>query len=444
MAEVARGVGEVGGGERCTQLGVRHCRLPHRVGELPKTKLTRRRCEALPCRRLERQVDVLECRGIVGGGSGVTRGRRSANALQLPQHSLPARLERGVRTERPGNREQSILLEIACRLAAVAHDEGHCVVGTEEASRTLHVRARHAAAQLRRDGAGREAARHIEDTHTREKVRRGHPICDLRAKKYGEESRRGAMQTAQSDGAVFIAHDERVAAHSSRWPHIEKADRALAAAAHLRDCGLLARCIELRGRAATDEELLSVHSQAHLDEVARLSRAARDEPANRSLLEPDGAGGVYYSAQADTAARLATGSVIEAVEAVLTARPERKSDDAQRHLGALTARIEPTASKDAQRRLGARAVGFALVRPPGHHAGADDTEGHRAEGFCFFNSVAVAAAVARRHVERVAILDWDVHHGNGTQRLFYGRSDVLTISLHRPGPLPTRLALSAS
>jgi acetoin utilization deacetylase AcuC-like enzyme len=52
--------------------------------------------------------------------------------------------------------------------------------------------------------------------------------------------------------------------------------------------------------------------------------------------------------------------------------------------------------------------------------------------------------VARRHVERVAILDWDVHHGNGTQRLFYGRSDVLTISLHRPGPLPTRLALSAS
>ena len=209
------------------------------------------------------------------------------------------------------------------------------------------------------------------------------------------------MTTAQSDGAVFIAHDERVAAHSSRWPHIEKADRALAAAAHLRDCGLLARCIELRGRAATDEELLSVHSQAHLDEVARLSRAARDEPANRSLLEPDGAGGVYYSAQADTAARLATGSVIEAVEAVLTARPEPKPDDAQRQLGALTARIEPTASEDAERRLGARAVGFALVRPPGHHAGADDAEGHRAEGFCFFNSVAVAAAVARRHVERV-------------------------------------------
>ena len=58
---------------------------------------------------------------------------------------------------------------------------------------------------------------------------------------------------------------------------------------------------------------------------------------------------------------------------------------------------------------------------PGHHAGADDTEGHRAEGFCFYNSVAVAAGVALQKglAQRICILDWDVHHGNGTQRLFY-------------------------
>ncbi|HET6505879.1 MAG TPA: histone deacetylase [Baekduia sp.] len=71
-------------------------------------------------------------------------------------------------------------------------------------------------------------------------------------------------------------------------------------------------------------------------------------------------------------------------------------------------------------------VALALVRPPGHHA-----QPARADGYCFFNHVALAAERARRAgVERVAIVDWDVHHGNGTQACFYERADVLTISLH--------------
>ena len=70
---------------------------------------------------------------------------------------------------------------------------------------------------------------------------------------------------------------------------------------------------------------------------------------------------------------------------------------------------------------------FALVRPPGHHA-----EATRAMGFCLFNNVAVAAAEAHaRGVERVLILDWDVHHGNGTQHSFYARRDVLFASTHQ-------------
>jgi len=75
---------------------------------------------------------------------------------------------------------------------------------------------------------------------------------------------------------------------------------------------------------------------------------------------------------------------------------------------------------------GEATAAYALVRPPGHHA-----QPAQADGYCLFSNVALAAEQARRMgIERVAVLDWDVHHGNGTQECFYGRADVLTVSLH--------------
>jgi acetoin utilization deacetylase AcuC-like enzyme len=88
---------------------------------------------------------------------------------------------------------------------------------------------------------------------------------------------------------------------------------------------------------------------------------------------------------------------------------------------------------------GEASVGFAAVRPPGHHA-----EPERAMGFCLFNSVAIAAELAIRELgaERVFILDWDVHHGNGTAEAFRRRGDVLFASIHQSGIFPGTGAVS--
>jgi acetoin utilization deacetylase AcuC-like enzyme len=84
-----------------------------------------------------------------------------------------------------------------------------------------------------------------------------------------------------------------------------------------------------------------------------------------------------------------------------------------------------TAIEATRRVLEGERSAYALCRPPGHHAYPD-----MACGYCFLNNAAIAAALARRNAERVTILDIDVHHGNGTQSIFYGRADVQTVSVH--------------
>jgi acetoin utilization deacetylase AcuC-like enzyme len=137
-------------------------------------------------------------------------------------------------------------------------------------------------------------------------------------------------------------------------------------------------------RAATPDELALVHDAPYVDAIA--STAGRDV-----ILDPD----TFVSPRSYEVACRAAGGVLDLVDRVLAGDVDN---------------------------------GFAAVRPPGHHAETD-----RAMGFCLFNNIAVAAAyaVARHGLERVLIVDWDVHHGNGTQEIFWEDPRVLFVSLHQ-------------
>ena len=158
--------------------------------------------------------------------------------------------------------------------------------------------------------------------------------------------------------------------------------------------GLIDHLVRVPTREATDEEILRVHSPEHLERIRTQSELPKGGDAGDGI-SPFGRGGLSI-------ARRAAGAVIECVDAVLA---------------------------------GTVADAYALVRPPGHHAVADS-----GMGFCIFNNVAIAVEHARtvRGVARIAVVDWDVHHGNGTQSMFYADPDVLTVSIHQDNVFPPR------
>ncbi|MEO8679146.1 MAG: histone deacetylase [Vicinamibacterales bacterium] len=151
-------------------------------------------------------------------------------------------------------------------------------------------------------------------------------------------------------------------------------------------------------RAATDEDLARVHTPDHI-------AAITGSRGRASKIDED----TFTSPESDEVARLAAGAVLTAIDAVLGPFPG-------------TAKAVPydPGAVPYDRAL-------VMVRPPGHHAEAD-----KAMGFCLYNNIAVGAAYARsRGSARVAVVDYDVHHGNGTQQIFYADPSVLFVSSHQ-------------
>ncbi len=184
---------------------------------------------------------------------------------------------------------------------------------------------------------------------------------------------------------VSLHTDRRMLDHLTPARHPERPERLAAILRHLGRTGLDRKCTNGAVRAATDEEILRVHSPEILAEYRGV------HPAKPVQLEAD----TWLSEGSETAGRLAAGAVVEAVSGVI-AGPARRA--------------------------------LCLVRPPGHHARPSGPM-----GFCLFASVAIGArhALDQLGLNRVLIVDWDVHHGNGTQEIFYEDPRVAFLSVHR-------------
>ena len=188
-----------------------------------------------------------------------------------------------------------------------------------------------------------------------------------------------------------LIYDEISLAHEVPAGHPEAPERLRAIMRLLQARVLLdhPNVVRLASRPATDDELAAVHTRAHIATIEAAAQQA--QPGHLHRLDPD----TYVGPRSAAAARMGAGAVLVGVDAVLS---------------------------------GSTQNAFALVRPPGHHAEADI-----AMGFCLYNNVAVAARYAQQRygVGKVLIVDFDVHHGNGTQAIFYADPSVAYFSTHQ-------------
>uniref|UniRef100_A0A9J7ZSF5 Protein deacetylase HDAC6 n=2 Tax=Cyprinus carpio TaxID=7962 RepID=A0A9J7ZSF5_CYPCA len=191
-----------------------------------------------------------------------------------------------------------------------------------------------------------------------------------------------------------LVYDQRMMLHHNMWDghHPELPQRISRIFSRHEELGLLSRCLQIPARLATEEELALCHSSAH---ISTIKSTEHMKPRDLHRLGND-YNSIYICNESYTCALVAAGSCFNSVRAIITGQVRN---------------------------------GVAIVRPPGHHAEKDT-----ACGFCFFNTAALTARYAQSITHeslRVLILDWDVHHGNGTQHIFEEDDSVLYISLHR-------------
>jgi acetoin utilization deacetylase AcuC-like enzyme len=187
-----------------------------------------------------------------------------------------------------------------------------------------------------------------------------------------------------------IVKDRRYLRHGTEFSHPETPRRLVSIYEMLDNPDMAWKFTGIDARHATREELERVHRPSFIDFIAQSAGS------EMTMLDAD----TVATAETYDTARLAAGGVMNAIDSVVSG----ETDNA-----------------------------FALVRPPGHHAQAAE-----AAGFCIFNNIAVGArhALARCGMERVLIVDWDLHHGNGTQDIFYEDPQVLYCSTHQSPAYP--------
>ncbi|KAF3976008.1 hypothetical protein CMV_000755 [Castanea mollissima] len=201
----------------------------------------------------------------------------------------------------------------------------------------------------------------------------------------------------QSQRRVGILYDERMCKHSTPDGdhHPENPNRIRAIWNKLQLARIPQRCVVLNAKEAEDRFILNVHSKKHVDLIKNISSKEFDSRRNKIAAKFNS---IYFNEGSSESAYLAAGSVVDVVERV--AKGELNS-------------------------------AFAIVRPPGHHA-----EHNEAMGFCLHNNVAIATSFLLNErpelgIKKILIVDWDVHHGNGTQKMFWKDSRVLFFSVHR-------------
>ena len=193
---------------------------------------------------------------------------------------------------------------------------------------------------------------------------------------------------------IGFCFDERMLLHrDSKHVHQECPERAMSVYINLVLKELTNKLIRIQCEEAKEEDLLRVHTEEYLNKIKEISEnnSKNKNVTNHHLSEKDS----YDNFATYESAKLATGSLIEICKNILSKKIEH---------------------------------GYAIIRPPGHHADMST-----ARGFCIFNSVAVAVKyiLNKNDKIKIAILDWDVHHGDGTQAIFYNEQNPLFISIHR-------------